>query len=78
MAKENKGMNNLLKFLATTAVCIAAGYGLGLLAMWAYQTYMTGISLGFGESILILGFMACGVYTFTGLAIALAYQKFMK
>lgn len=78
MAKENKGMNNLLKFLGTTAVCMAAGYGLGLLAIWAYKTYMTGISLGFGESILILGFMACGVYTLTGLAIALAYQRFMK
>lgn len=79
MAKEKKSSNiSLVKFLGATAACLLGGYLLSLAAMWVYQTYLTGVNLGFGESILLLGFMACGVYTLTGLAIALSYRRFME
>lgn len=77
MAKKNTAQN-LLMFLGVTAVCVAIGYGLGLLSMWVYESYLKEVSLGFGESILLLGGLACAVYTITGAGIAFAYQKFMK
>lgn len=75
MAKEKK--SNLTTFLAITAGSLLVGYLLSLLAIWVYQSFLTGVSLGFGESILILGFMGCAIYSFTGLAIAIAYKKYI-
>jgi hypothetical protein len=78
MLKEKENQNNLLQFLGVTALCLAVGLGVGYATDLVYKNYLADIDLVFGETILILGLMACSVYSLIGLAIALAYQKYMK